>query len=327
MTATGAAGAGSAHPATVAESALDPVAEHFLVHLRVERGRAPLTIQAYRRDLLRYCGFLATRGSSPGQAVQADVDAYGAALRSQGLAPTTVTRMLATVRNLHRWMAAEQMRPDDPTRLLPAPRLPRALPKALDADVVARLLDSAEGSARQDPTPLALRDLALLEVLYGTGARVSEVCGLGFGDVDLDGELLRVMGKRSKERIVPLGGPARRALADWLDRGRPHLVPSRWRSRDDADAVFLGVRGGRLTRQGAWLVLRRHLALAGIPDRVGPHVLRHSCATHLLDNGADLRAVAEMLGHASVSTTQLYTRVATETLHREYRRAHPRSGS
>src|SRR5690606_28940979 len=166
---------------------------------------------------------------------------------------------------------------------------------------------------------LALRDLALLEVLYGTGARVSEVCGLGFGAVDLDGALLRVLGKRSKERIVPMGRPAIRAVAQWLDAGRPVVVPERWRSRDDADAVFLGSRGSRLTRQGAWLVLQRWARAAGLAGDVSPHVLRHSCATHLLDHGADVRTVQELLGHASISTTQIYTRVATERLWQAYR--------
>jgi site-specific recombinase XerD len=164
-------------------------------------------------------------------------------------------------------------------------------------------------------------------VLYGTGARISEVCGLGFGDVDLDGALVRLFGKRSKERIVPLARPAVRALAVWFDEGRPSLVPDRWRSRDDADAVFLGARGSRLTRQGAWLVLQKWARPVGLADQVSPHVLRHSCATHLLDRGADIRTVQELLGHASISTTQIYTRVATERLWQAYRDAHPRAGS
>jgi site-specific recombinase XerD len=201
------------------------------------------------------------------------------------------------------------------------------LPKALAEDQVMALLGAVEDAVAADRAPLALRDLALLEVLYGTGARISEVCGLGFGDVDLDGALVRLFGKRSKERIVPLGRPAIRALAEWFDEGRPALVPATWRSRDDADAVFLGARGSRLTRQGAWLVLQRWSRTVGLADQVSPHVLRHSCATHLLDHGADIRTVQELLGHASISTTQIYTRVATERLWQAYRDAHPRAGS
>lgn len=190
------------------------------------------------------------------------------------------------------------------------------------------LLDTVEQAVvTSDRSAFALRDRALLETLYGTGTRVSEVCGLRFGDVDLDGALLRVLGKRSKERIVPLGRHAIRTLGEYLDEGRPVLVPSQWRSRDDADAVFLGSKGSRLTRQGAWLVLQKRASDAGLSSaHISPHVLRHSCATHLLDNGADIRTVQELLGHASVSTTQIYTRVATERLWQAYAKAHPRAG-
>jgi integrase/recombinase XerD len=176
-----------------------------------------------------------------------------------------------------------------------------------------------------------LRDRALLEVLYGTGARVSEVVGLNLGDVaeavEADGlPLLRVLGKGDKERVVPLGGPARRALADWLSgAGRPHLEPSRWRRRSDADAVFLNARGGRLTRVGAFGVVKKYATRVGLADKVSPHVLRHSCATHMLGRGADVRVVQELLGHASVATTQRYTKVSPEHLRRAYEDAHPRA--
>jgi integrase/recombinase XerD len=197
-----------------------------------------------------------------------------------------------------------------------------AMFEAVESEV-SRMTSGRPGDQRS--RALALRDRALVEVLYGTGARVSEVCGIAFGDVDLDAALLRVLGKRSKERIVPLGRPAVRALAEWFDDGRPVLVPSQWRSRDDADAVFLGARGTRITRQGVWLVIRRWARAAGVTGEVSPHVLRHSCATHLLDRGADIRTVQELLGHSSISTTQIYTRVATERLWQAYRDAHPRS--
>jgi len=315
----------------VAAVELPVEAEDFLVHLHAEKGRAELTISAYRRDLRRYVAFLTARGRSVRDAEPADVDAFAVSLRAAGLAASSVTRTMVAVRTLHRWLTAEGAADHDPASAVETPKLPRPLPKALSEEQVGAVLDAAarhvelttEGPARDHA--LALRDLALLEVLYGTGARVSEVCGLGFGAVDLDGALLRVLGKRSKERIVPMGRPAIRAVAQWLDAGRPVVVPERWRSRDDADAVFLGSRGSRLTRQGAWLVLRRWATAAGLAEDVSPHVLRHSCATHLLDHGADIRTVQELLGHASISTTQIYTRVATERLWQAYRAAHPRA--
>ena len=291
--------------------------EDYLSHLVVEKGRSPLTISAYRRDLRRWCELLTARGRGVLDAGPDDVAAFAAGLRAEGLAASSTTRTLVAVRNLHRWLVAEELSAVDPTLTMETPSLPRPLPKALTEDQVAALLGAVEHEVHTTRDPLALRDLALLEVLYGTGARVSEVCGLGFGDVDLDGALVRLFGKRSKERIVPLGRPAIAALAVWFDEGRPELVPATWRSRDDADAVFLGARGSRLTRQGAWLVLQRWARVVGLGDQVSPH---------LLDHGADIRTVQELLGHASVSTTQIYTRVATDRLWQAYRAAHPRAG-
>ena len=310
---------------TVSEVELPAEAEGFLMFLVVEKGRSPLTISAYRRDLRRWCGFLMARRATVATATSRDVEEFGTALRAEGLAASSVTRTLVAVRNLHRWLVAEQLHDVDPTMTLETPKLPRPLPKALTESQVLELLSTVEARIAVGPDPLALRDMALLELLYGTGARISEVCGLGFGDVDLDGALVRLFGKRSKERIVPIGRPAIRSLAVWFDEGRPALAPQHWRSRDDADAVLLGARGTRLTRQGAWLVLQRCARDAALSDQVSPHVLRHSCATHLLDNGADIRTVQELLGHASISTTQIYTRVATERLWQAYRAAHPRS--
>jgi integrase/recombinase XerD len=284
-----------------------------------------LTIEAYRRDLRRYRRRLAERGRDVADAEAEDVTAFAVALRAEGLAAASVTRTLVAVRNLHRWCVAEGQRADDPTLRLETPRLGDPLPRALTEAQVGELIGLVEAEVAAGPTPRALRDLALLELLYGTGARVSEVAGLGLGDVDLDGALVRLFGKRAKERIVPVGRPARRALARWYDEGRPALAPARWRNRDDEDAVFLGARGSRLTRQGIWLVLRSRAAAAGLGDLVSPHVLRHSCATHLLDHGADVRSVQELLGHASISTTQRYTRVANERLWRVYDEAHPRA--
>ena len=195
---------------------------------------------------------------------------------------------------------------------------------------VGSLLDAVDSACRMPSgdavaDALALRDRALLELLYSSGIRVSEACGLGFGDLDVDSAFARVLGKRSKERLVPIGRPALAALADWLDRGRPVLLGSRAIDRDAADAIFLGQRGRRLGRQAAWEAIRRWAAAAGLQGEISPHVLRHSCATHLLDHGADIRTVQELLGHASVSTTQIYTRVATERLVQAYLDAHPRA--
>ncbi len=202
------------------------------------------------------------------------------------------------------------------------------LPKALSEEETERLLGAVVGTG-----PAVLRDRALLEVLYGTGARVSEVVGLDLGDVAGAVEssglpLLRVLGKGDKERVVPLGRLARLALADWLSgAGRPLLVPRKWRRRSDADAVFLNARGGRLSRVGAFGVVKKYAARVGLEDRVSPHVLRHSCATHMLGRGADVRVVQELLGHASIATTQRYTKVSPEHLRRAYEGAHPRAGT
>lgn len=310
------------------DAPLDANMDDFLIHMRVERGRSPRTIDAYRRDLRRYAEYLSRHSSTSSTADRGLVSGFHAHLESLGLSAASVTRTMVCVRNFHRWIVLDGIREDDPTADVATRRTPDALPKALSEEQVNAILDGLEVDLAADPdNPLLARDLALVEVLYGTGARVSEVVGTSFGDLDLDARLLRVMGKRSKERIVPLGRAAMGALARWLDEGRPRVVPDRWRSRDDADAVFLGVRGTRLTRQAVWQMLKNRAIAVGVPPQVlSPHVLRHSCATHMLDHGADIRSVQELLGHASISTTQRYTRVATERLWAAYNDAHPRAG-
>ena len=308
-------------PSPAASAAEPAEVEALLQWLAVEQGRAPTTLAAYRRDLRAYASWLAERGRAVRAVTEADVIAWIGELRRRGLAPASVARSMVSVRSLHRFLAAEGMVPEDPTAAVDRPRVPRGLPKALTEEEVGRLLAAPTGDE-----PLPRRDRALLELLYGTGARVSEAVGLSLGDVDLDASLVRLFGKGSKERIVPLGGHATRALVAWLGAGgRPLLEPDRWRRRDDASAVFLGARGGRLTRQGAWDVIRRHGLAVGLGGRLSPHVLRHSCATHMLDHGADIRAVQELLGHATISTTQVYTLVSTERLWDVYRAAHPRA--
>jgi integrase/recombinase XerD len=295
--------------------------EEFLTWLAVERGRAPSTLEAYRRDLARYVAFLdGLGGRAVTEVVEDDVVAFVGHLRAEGLAPATVKRATVAVRNLHRYLAVEGVATADPGADVETPRTPAGLPKALTEDQVIQLLDAVTGD-----DPAALRDRAVLEVLYGTGLRIGELVGLSLADVDLDGALLRAFGKGRKERIVPIGRSARRALEDWYDLGRPRLAPTRWARRGDAEAVFLNRRGGRLTRQGAWLVVKARATSAGLADVVWPHVLRHSCATHMVDRGADIRAVQELLGHASITTTQVYTKVSTERLRAVYDAAHPRA--
>ncbi|MCY3649218.1 MAG: tyrosine recombinase XerD [Acidimicrobiaceae bacterium] len=303
------------------EAVLDVRAEEFLAWLAVERGRSPRTVEAYRRDLLRYAGHVAARERSLDDVGTGDVIAFVRALQHGGLAPASVTRMLVSVRGLHRFLAAEGHRGDDPTVDVEIPSLPRGLPKALSVAQVASLMDAVVGD-----DPPARRDRAVLELLYGTGCRISEAGSLSLPDVDLHDGLVRLTGKGAKERIVPLGRCAAEALERWLaPTGRGALEPARWARRGDAEAVFLNQRGGRLGRQGLWLIVRRHGEAAGIGSLLTPHVLRHSCATHMLDGGADIRIVQEMLGHASISTTQIYTRVSTERLRAVYRAAHPRA--
>ena len=295
--------------------------EDLLMWLTAEKGRAAGTISAYRRDLRTYLAWLRTVGRPLDDVTEADLVDYVGALRERDLAPASVARALVPVRSLHRFLAEEGRAAHDPGAHVELPKVPRGLPKALSEEEVGRLLDAPVGDG-----PAVLRDRAILEVLYGTGVRVSELVGLSLGDVDLDAALIRAFGKGSKERIVPVGVPAVRALVAWLGPGgRPDLAPAQWRRRGDAEAVFLNVRGGRLSRQGAWDVLNRYARQVGLEGKLSPHVLRHSCATHMLDHGADIRAVQELLGHASISTTQVYTLVSTERLWEVYRNAHPRA--
>ncbi len=295
--------------------------EEFLSWLLAEKGRAPNTLAAYRRDLAAYCEWLVARGRTPLDVSHAELLDYVGARQRGDAAPASIARQLAAIRMLHRYLAIEGERPDDPAVDLEGVRVPAGLPKPLTEAEVTSLLDAVIGT-----DPIDRRDLALLELLYATGARISEAVGLSFGDLDLDGRLARLYGKGGKERIVPFGSSAAAALAEWYSpRGRARMTPTRWARRDDADAVFINLRGGRLTRQAAWLVVKKYGQRAGIAADLSPHVLRHTCATHLLDHGADLRVVQEMLGHASVSTTQVYTKVSQERLFDVYRAAHPRA--
>lgn len=288
----------------------------------MEKGRRPNTLTAYRRDLAAYERWLAERGTGTVRSAGAlTVAEYVAHLQGAGLAAASVARSTVAVRSLHRFMAEEGLADSDPGAELKPPPVPAGLPKALSEEEVGSLLAAVTGDGA-----LARRDRAILELLYGTGMRISELTGLSLGDVVPEDQIVRVTGKGGKERLVPLGRFARQALAEWTGGGgREVLVPARWARRADADALFLNRRGGRLSRQGAWGVVNHYGHLAGLDGKLTPHVLRHSCATHLLDHGADIRVVQELLGHASIGTTQVYTRVSTERLRAAYDEAHPRA--
>ncbi len=292
-------------------SPLAPGVEEFLASLRAERGLAVNTLAAYRRDLLDYLDYLGEAPPSAGRSV-----AYVAHLHDLGLKPSTVARKIAAMRGLHRFLIAEQLAVEDPTVLLDSPRRGALLPKALTIEEVERLLSVPTGE-----TPLGARDRALLEFMYATGARVAETIGLDLTELDLDDRTALVTGKGNKQRLVPVGRPAVEAIRHYL----PHRMALKG-PRLDSGAVFLNARGGRLTRQGVWGIVRKTAGRADIdPAKVSPHVLRHSAATHMVEGGADLRTVQEMLGHANISTTQVYTRVSPQHLYEVYITSHPRS--
>lgn len=290
--------------------------EDFLSYLRIERGRAQLTLDSYTRELSAYRAFLAERGiGSVDEISRADISAYGAALAKQGFAPSTVKHRLSAVKGLHRFLAREGICAANPAANVPMPKSPQRLPDVLSIGQMNALL-----SQSFPRTAAGLRDKAILEVLYGSGLRVSECCGLNRDDCLLDEGYLRIRGKGGKERIAPIAGTAFRALSDYLDEGRRELADLR---RPNA-AVFLNARGGRLTRQSIHALVARAGLAIGIKD-LHPHMLRHSFATHLLEGGADLRAIQEMLGHSDISTTQIYTHVDRSHIREEYLHAHPRA--
>lgn len=302
----------------------------YLDHLAVERGLAKNTLSSYRRDLRRYLDFLAQHERDDlSQVTEADVAAFLAALRlgdseHPPLSASSAGRTIVAVRGFHRFAVREGNVDADTAGAIRPPTPARRLPKAIAVEDVERLLEAAGAQG----TPRAQRDRALLEVLYGTGARISEAVGLDIDDVDLDAGMVRLFGKGSKDRIVPLGSYAKAALERYLTLGRPTLAggaPSSRTTRDSRAAVFVNARGGRLSRQSAWTVLRTAATRAGLAAGISPHTLRHSFATHLLDGGADVRVVQELLGHASVTTTQIYTMVTVERLREVYASAHPRA--
>jgi integrase/recombinase XerD len=289
--------------------------------MTVERGRSVNTISSYRRDLRKYEEFLLQRKRNVLEASEDDVESFVRALQATGEAVASTARRLAAVRMLHSYLVAEDIRPDNPAARVEGVRVPTGVPKPLSLPEVESLLSSVVGE-----DSLALRDRALLEFLYATGARISEACDLNLDDLDLNARVVRLFGKGSKERVVPFGRTAEDHLRAYLSLGgREILAPEFWARQGDREAVFLTNKGRRLNRQKAWHIVRDAGVSAGIAQELSPHVLRHSCATHMLEHGADLRIVQEMLGHATISTTQIYTKVSQERLWSVYREAHPRA--
>jgi integrase/recombinase XerD len=310
------------------EQSLDKLLTEYFEWLAVERGLAANSLAAYRRDLRRYAAYLGAQAITEPTAIgEPTVHGYVAHLEAlrddEGrpqLAPASIARALVAVRSFHRFCAREGYLDTDPSEDVGAPRVPQGIPKALDEEEVTALLGAFTGD-----TPRAQRDRALLELLYATGIRISEAVGLDLEDLDLEDGLVRVLGKGDKERVVPVGRTARGALAEYLRDGRLRLRGARSRRVAESDAVFLNARGTRISRQACWSIVRDAGARVGIHQELSPHVLRHSCATHMLDHGADLRVVQELLGHATISTTQVYTKVSPERLRAVYDAAHPRA--
>jgi integrase/recombinase XerD len=300
--------------------ALPQHADRYLDYLAVERGLSHHSLAAYRRDLGLYARFLTESGiPGPLESGPEDLAAFVAWIREQRTAkdkpyaPSTIARTLVAVRGLHKFFVREGLSAHDPSTEVTGPRPRRPLPKALTMPQTEALLAAPVGD-----DPIALRDRAMLEILYAAGLRISELVDLDVDDIDLSARTVRCIGKGDKERIVPMGRVAQKAVEAWLVRGRPALQPK-------GAAMLVNRRGGRLTRQGGWKILKKHAEAAGLSDAVSPHTLRHSFATHLLDNGADVRVVQELLGHASVNTTQVYTLVSRTRLRAVYEQAHPRA--
>ncbi len=306
---------------------LDRAIEDYLTFLRVERGLAAATLRAYRADL---GDFAAARGTSSRWAKGPDAAVGYLAARTKrgrpsdpGLAPTSLRRRTASIRGFYRFAFGEGLIQADVAAHLDLPRMSRLLPETLSVDEVERLLEAA--GASDDADPARLRGRALLELLYAAGLRISEALGLDREDLSLDGAFVRVIGKGDKERLVPVGDVALAVLRTWIDGPRRALLSLAHVEPVRGGPLFLGDRGGRLARQQAWAAVKRAATAAGLADRVSPHTLRHSFATHLLEGGADLRIVQELLGHASISTTQLYTHLTGERIREVYARAHPRA--
>lgn len=296
---------------------LDTEIREYIAYLSIERGSSPLTASAYERDLRQYATFLEAQGIRSLERIDRDaVLAYETELVASGLAPATIERRVSAIKGFHRFLVRENISPKNPTDSLRLPKVPETLPDVLSVEQIDRMLSQPFGD-----DAAGLRDRAILEVLYGCGLRVSELTGLDLGSLLLDEGFVRVVGKGSKERIAPIAGAAETALRAYLDRGRAELAKP---YAKPTSAVFLNARGGRLTRQSVHAIVARAGLSIGV-ENLHPHTLRHSFATHLLGGGADLRVIQEILGHADISTTQIYTHVDRAHIHDEYISAHPRA--
>jgi integrase/recombinase XerD len=295
---------------------MEQMVDTFLLHLKVERGLAKNTLDSYRRDLNKFIGYLHRQGITDLN----DVDrrmlmAFMEDLHNQNRAAATISRNLAAIRSFYSFLLQENMVSSNPSAELDAPKIPKRLPNVMTVSQVARLMEQPNGK-----NAAGMRDKAMLELLYATGIRVSELVNLDLVDVNLEMGFLRCLGKGSKERIVPMGQKAVEAVGTYLQKGRGKLIRN-----SEEEAVFVNMHGGRLTRQGFWKILKKYVRQAGFEGDITPHTLRHSFATHLLENGADLRAVQEMLGHSDISTTQIYTQVTAIHLRDVYQQSHPRA--
>jgi integrase/recombinase XerD len=296
------------------ETTWEKLLNEFLIYIKVEKGLSPRTVEAYGRDMRRWVEFISRQGRrSPNEVKREEITSFLEELRRQGLSSRSVARVTASFRGFSRFLIEEGISDQLPVSDLPSPRHVQKLPRVLSQEDVGMLLDQP---ILEDPR--GLRDKAILETLYGTGIRISEMTGLDLEDMDLRERELRVLGKGARERVVPIGDAAAQALSNYVNLARPHFVKDT-RTR----AIFLNQRGGRLTRQGAWEMVKKYAGRVGLKDKMTPHTLRHSCATHLLENGADLRYIQELLGHASISTTQIYTHVSKARIRNTYLEAHP----
>ena len=298
--------------------------EQFLVHIGIERGLAKATVSAYESDLNKYVAWLQTHGiAKPDDIAKQDVEDYIAALDADGESARSKARRLASIHEFHRFALAQRAVSADVAASVKAPKGASVLPDVLSVDEVSRLLDAAAVGGSTDP--VALRDKALLEFMYATGCRVSEAVGTNLDDIDLEEKVVRLMGKGSKQRLVPLGSYARNSVVAYLNAGRGELERRSTAKVPERRALFLNKRGKRISRQSVWEIVKTAGERAGITKPLHPHTLRHSFATHLIQGGADVRTVQELLGHASVTTTQIYTHVSPEALIETYLTAHPRA--
>ena len=292
---------------------IDRLMDQFLYHLRMEKGLAENTIEAYSRDLAAFFRFLETKGIKPVDAHQDHIGSFMAE-QEEALSIRSVARMLSTIKMFYRFLIFEGKLESSPARLIDTPKIPRRLPGVLSLDEVERLLQQPEME-----TPLGLRDRAMLEVLYATGLRVSELLGLTMPTINMEAGFVRTLGKGSKERMVPMNDQAREVLGLYFSESRPYLM-----KKKQTAFLFLNNRGTVLSRQGFWKIIKKYGIKAGIPKEITPHSLRHSFASHLLECGADLRSVQLLLGHADITTTQIYTHVTRERLKRIHEKYHPR---